>query len=560
MTKSTNKHSKLEQVLEQISIKKYSNSSKREGNNCVIYTRVSSSEQAANNGSLETQKRLCEEYAFKHQYPIKKYFGGTYESAKSDERKHFKMLLDYVRKNKDVKYIIVQNYDRFSRTGAEASRLSAQLRKEGIILKSVTMNIDSNTASGIMQEDIMHLLNNFDNNIKSERTKLNTMEVMLKGYWPYAPPLGYKNLKRMHRACFHEYVITEEGKELKKAFLLKAEGKLTNKEIIQAVRARGLDFTEKNFRNVISNPFYAGYITGKLLNGQLVKGKHPPLIDIKTFMKANEALDEASMAGVPKVFRHEEVPLKIFAKDENSGQPLTGYSTKNNWYYKTKLSDEPVNISAKKLNGMFTDYLQAFEYEKKHKQHLKKLLLKQLKERMSQSLEASKLLKKKITEKQSHIDSVEEKYVLSEITKDVYQKYMLKYQQELAVLKTELSKGDLDSSNLEKAVEKCLSIAENISGAWSSATFDNKRLLQNLIFPQGILYDKKNESVRTERVNSLFGAIEPLKRVVEENKEGNPELDCLQSTLVPRTGIEPALPCENQILSLARLPIPPSGL
>ena len=30
--------------------------------------------------------------------------------------------------------------------------------------------------------------------------------------------------------------------------------------------------------------------------------------------------------------------------------------------------------------------------------------------------------------------------------------------------------------------------------------------------------------------------------------------------LVPRTGIEPALPCENQILSLARLPIPPSGL
>ena len=29
---------------------------------------------------------------------------------------------------------------------------------------------------------------------------------------------------------------------------------------------------------------------------------------------------------------------------------------------------------------------------------------------------------------------------------------------------------------------------------------------------------------------------------------------------VPGTGIEPALSCENQILSLARLPIPPSGL
>jgi hypothetical protein len=31
-------------------------------------------------------------------------------------------------------------------------------------------------------------------------------------------------------------------------------------------------------------------------------------------------------------------------------------------------------------------------------------------------------------------------------------------------------------------------------------------------------------------------------------------------SVVPGTGIEPALSCENQILSLARLPIPPSGL
>ena len=31
-------------------------------------------------------------------------------------------------------------------------------------------------------------------------------------------------------------------------------------------------------------------------------------------------------------------------------------------------------------------------------------------------------------------------------------------------------------------------------------------------------------------------------------------------SFVPRTGIEPAHPCEQQILSLLRIPIPPSGL
>ena len=40
-------------------------------------------------------------------------------------------------------------------------------------------------------------------------------------------------------------------------------------------------------------------------------------------------------------------------------------------------------------------------------------------------------------------------------------------------------------------------------------------------------------------------------------KENAPTL-CVEA-FVPRTGIEPALPCDNQILSLARLPVPPSG-
>ena len=46
-------------------------------------------------------------------------------------------------------------------------------------------------------------------------------------------------------------------------------------------------------------------------------------------------------------------------------------------------------------------------------------------------------------------------------------------------------------------------------------------------------------------------------------RKGQSEACVLKLTLtlafVPRTGIEPALPCDNQILSLARLPVPPSG-
>ena len=52
----------------------------------IIYTRVSTKEQADNNTSLTTQKKYCEEYAVKNGFEVVEYFGGTYESAKTDER------------------------------------------------------------------------------------------------------------------------------------------------------------------------------------------------------------------------------------------------------------------------------------------------------------------------------------------------------------------------------------------------------------------------------------------------------------------------------------------
>src|SRR5690349_21214725 len=94
-------------------VKESNNGPLRATKNCVIYTRVSSKEQAETNTSLDSQKRYCEEYAQKHGYVVKFYFGGTYESAKGDERKEFKKMLEYARKNKSIDTILVYSYDRF---------------------------------------------------------------------------------------------------------------------------------------------------------------------------------------------------------------------------------------------------------------------------------------------------------------------------------------------------------------------------------------------------------------------------------------------------------------
>jgi hypothetical protein len=66
---------------------KASDNTKQSQRNGVIYTRVSTKEQADTNQSLETQKNYCLQYALKHDLNVLGFFGGTYESAKTDERK-----------------------------------------------------------------------------------------------------------------------------------------------------------------------------------------------------------------------------------------------------------------------------------------------------------------------------------------------------------------------------------------------------------------------------------------------------------------------------------------
>ncbi|MFX8848493.1 recombinase family protein, partial [Acinetobacter baumannii] len=74
---------------------------------------------------------------------------------------------------------------------------------------------------------------------------------------------------------------------MKLAFKWKAEGKLSNLEIVDKLRKMGSKINYKSFTRIICNPFYIGYIANSLIPGKLVKGHHPPLISVEIFMKAN---------------------------------------------------------------------------------------------------------------------------------------------------------------------------------------------------------------------------------------------------------------------------------
>ena len=138
-------------------------------NTCVIYTRVSTREQAEHNMSLDTQRRACETYVRKQGYRIMAYFGGTYESAKTDERIEFNNMLSFVQKSREkISYIVVYSVDRFSRSGANAIYITEQLKLVGISVVSVSQPTDVNTPSGCLQQNIQFIFSEYDNQLRRE--------------------------------------------------------------------------------------------------------------------------------------------------------------------------------------------------------------------------------------------------------------------------------------------------------------------------------------------------------------------------------------------------------
>jgi hypothetical protein len=117
----------------------------------------------------------------------------------------------------------------------------------------------------------------------------------------------------------------------------------------------------------------------------------------------------------------------------------------------------------------------------------------------------------------------------------LFEKFKNKYQIEKDDLVKMIS-TEIDSSNLINGVEKCLEMAENISEVWTSSQFDNKRRLQNLIFHEGILYNKPKDTIRTPRINSLFSTIPILSNVSKEMKRRKLKKSTLNSQLVASNG------------------------
>ena len=91
-----------------------------------------------------------------------------------------------------MQFVVVYNLTRFARDKYDHFALRAHLKSLGISLRSATEPIDD-TSTGKLMEGVLAAFAQFDNDVRSDRTRAGMKAALELGRWTFLAPLGYLN-------------------------------------------------------------------------------------------------------------------------------------------------------------------------------------------------------------------------------------------------------------------------------------------------------------------------------------------------------------------------------
>jgi site-specific DNA recombinase len=500
----------------------------------VIYVRVSDKRQAKNL-SIPTQIRTCEEFCRRQGFEVLERFKEPGESAKTADRTELHKLLQYCRRHKGkVHFVVVFGVNRFARQKYDHFALRSHLKSLGISLRSATEPIDD-TSTGKLMEGVLAAFAQFDNDVRSDRTRAGMLAALELGRWTFRAPLGYLNAPRSAEASLMP--DPERAPLVKLAFEEFATGRFTQQEVLEEVRRRGLrarhggNLGGQMFGAMLRNPMYIGIMNAPEYGVRSKRGDFDGLVSEDVFYRVQGLLEGRVTKVGPEVRNRPEFPLRAFVRCHACGRVLTGSWSKGHggryaYYHCRGGKCRAVNIKKAKLEGLFVKELERLQPTPGFMRLVKDSILRVWHERKAAVRQEADDMERRVKTLQAKLDKLDEAFLYEEkIDQDTYDRQRDRLREQLT-----LAQIDRHTSELEELdVEGILAFAEHIlpraSDLWIQATLEQRQRLQRLFFPDGIAFDGK-ELVRTSVTASAFSELAQIQGV--------------ESGLVDQAGIEPA--------------------
>ncbi len=263
----------------------------------VIYLRVSSigqvnTDRDGEGFSIAAQRDACIRKAASLGAQVIDEYIDAGESARKSDRPQLQAMLERLKAERDIDYVVVHKVDRLARNRGDDVAITMAIRQAGAQLVSVTENIDE-TPSGMLLHGIMSSIAEFYSaNLATEISK-GTKKKAERGTYPGCAPIGYLNRQDLSGGNELRWIQTdpERAPHVKWAFQAYSSGDYSLSQLTEALADRGLKTrgTPKNpsktlvirhVHNILRGRFYLGLFTW---GGVEYQGSHEPLVDIETF-------------------------------------------------------------------------------------------------------------------------------------------------------------------------------------------------------------------------------------------------------------------------------------
>jgi site-specific DNA recombinase len=498
----------------------------------VIYVRVSTKEQIENL-SLPTQLKACEEYCGRHGYEVFERFKEEGESAKTTDRTELQNLLKYCRTNKGkVHFVVVYNLTRFAREKYDHFALRAHLKSLGISLRSVTEPIDD-TSTGKLMEGVLAAFAQFDNDVRSDRTRAGMQAALELGRWTFPAPLGYLNAPKWSgRSLIPD---PERAPLVKEIFEDFATGRFTKQEVLARVTERGLRtrrglvLSPQSFGQMLRNTLYIGLIESPEY-GVSTRGDFDPLVNEQTFYRARAVSEGRVQVSAPRERNHPDFPLRGFVRCETCSRPLTGSWSKGRKghyaYYHCQRQCRAVNVSKSKLEGLFVDELALLQPSPGYMRLVKDRVLYVWQQLRGEVKDRAAEIERRAKAIHQKLDRLDEAFIHAQtIDLTSYERQRDKLREELTVAQIDHHADSIEELDVEGILAFAERVLPRASDLWVQASLNQQQRLQQLFFPEGVAFDG-NRFNRTAATAPFFKYLAPGESAEEK--------------MVSREGIEPS--------------------
>jgi len=466
----------------------------------VIYTRVSTDEQAKHNLSLKGQEDAARKYCKEQGIEVVAHFSDIGESAKTTKRPELLKSLDYCKDNAAlVDYYIVWKIDRLARNAQDHFFIDTYLTKYSITLRSVTEPI-TDDPTGRLMKTMLAGFAQFDNEVRGERSSSGILRRLQEGGWPHYAPLGYVNYKDSKG---RPTIRPNETAPLVKEFLLTyMNGDYSARQMhsvahqIGLTNRKGRKLSYQQCIEILKNPIYAGLVKTTMMQEPVV-GLHERLISVQQHERICAKLAHRSTPYSGRI-NGDEWPLRgSFVRCGDCGGPVTGSSPKGrNKYYakyhctKCKVSEvgHTVSVDREIMHLEVETLLRNITPSDEYLASVKSDFIK----RYSAERTRTQRLKNELTEELNLLESKRQKiydlYLTDRLSLDEKTEQLDHLESKKLGIALQLNELNETSDEIELYIDAGINLLKNAAKLWRRCNMKQKQLMQHWIFPEGLTF------------------------------------------------------------------------